>query len=325
MATGVSSWSTTASNNGTADSNVNWAEGMAPSAVNDSARSTMASVAKWRDDLSGTMITAGGSSSAYTASSNQGIASLIDGFTVAFVANHTNTGAATLAVDGLTAKPLRVATGAATPAGAIVSGSIYTASYEAGNDEWLLHGFFGDQTETPGVGKLYFGSTAPSGWLLCQGQAISRTTYAALFAIISTTYGIGDGSTTFNLPDMGGRVPAGKEATATRLTTADGGVDGDTLGAVGGSQSITLDATMIPSHTHTFTGSELPTHSHTSPIHAENAAIGAGGTSVVFGGSTLATTAVSAGTPAGTNDNTGGGLAHKNVQPTIVVNYIIKT
>ena len=54
-------------------------------------------------------------------------------------------------------------------------------------------------------------STAPSGWLLCYGQAVSRTTYAALFAVISTTYGVGDGSSTFNLPDLRGRSVAGKD------------------------------------------------------------------------------------------------------------------
>lgn len=57
----------------------------------------------------------------------------------------------------------------------------------------------------------YAGSSAPSGWLLCAGQAVSRTTYAALFSAISTAYGAGDGSTTFNLPDLRGRIPAGKD------------------------------------------------------------------------------------------------------------------
>lgn len=63
-----------------------------------------------------------------------------------------------------------------------------------------------------GIGPLpYAGPTAPSGWLLCFGQAVSRVTYAALFAAIGTSHGAGDGSTTFNLPDMRGRVPAGKD------------------------------------------------------------------------------------------------------------------
>lgn len=62
-----------------------------------------------------------------------------------------------------------------------------------------------------GIMMPFAGTAAPSGWLLCYGQAVSRTTYATLFAAISTQFGIGDGSTTFNVPDMRGRVPAGKD------------------------------------------------------------------------------------------------------------------
>jgi microcystin-dependent protein len=63
------------------------------------------------------------------------------------------------------------------------------------------------------------GSTAPSGWLLCQGQAVSRTTYAALFAVCGTTFGIGDGSSTFNLPNPKGRVVVGLDAAQTEFNT----------------------------------------------------------------------------------------------------------
>ena len=57
--------------------------------------------------------------------------------------------------------------------------------------------------------EAYAGATAPTGYLLCNGDPVSRTTYAALFAVTSTTYGVGDGSTTFNVPDLRGRVPVG--------------------------------------------------------------------------------------------------------------------
>lgn len=60
-----------------------------------------------------------------------------------------------------------------------------------------------------GVIQLYSGATAPTGWMLCDGTAISRTTYSALFAVTSTTYGVGNGTTTFNLPDLRGRAPIG--------------------------------------------------------------------------------------------------------------------
>jgi microcystin-dependent protein len=92
----------------------------------------------------------------------------------------------------------------------------------------------------------YAGSSAPTGWLLCNGAAVSRTTYADLFTAISTTFGTGDGSTTFNLPDCTGRVIAGKEAAATRLTSAVSGVDGATLGSASGSQSHTLTIPELP-------------------------------------------------------------------------------
>ena len=86
----------------------------------------------------------------------------------------------------------------------------------------------------------YAGSTAPSGWLLCFGQAVDRTAYAQLFGVVSTTYGTGDGSTTFNLPDLRGRVPAGKDdmggSAASRLTSTTITSGAATLGNSGGAQ-----------------------------------------------------------------------------------------
>jgi microcystin-dependent protein len=97
-----------------------------------------------------------------------------------------------------------------------------------------------------GMVQDFAGADAPSGWLLCYGQAVSRSTYSALFAKIGTTYGAGDGSTTFNLPDCRGRVAAGKDnmggTSANRLTAP---VNGDTLGAAGGSE--TVEFTVTPS------------------------------------------------------------------------------
>ena len=160
----------------------------------------------------------------------------------------------------------------------------------------------------PGVVLPFAGSAAPSSWLLCDGSAVSRTTYADLFAAISTTYGTGDGSTTFNLPDMTGRIPAGKEATATRLTSGVGGVDGGTLGAVGGAQSHTLTAAQLPAHAHPLNGGNSYYLMRTT-----------GGAVGLTSGTGVADTVTN------TSNNTGGGSAHPNVQPTIVLNYIIKT
>lgn len=155
----------------------------------------------------------------------------------------------------------------------------------------------------------YAGSTSPSGYLLCDGAPISRTTYSTLFGIVGITYGAGDGSTTFNLPDLQGRVIAGKDnmsgTSANRLTGLSGGVNGDVLGASGGNE------------THLLTSSEsgLPNHTHSGGV-SSSASNGA------------------AGDPFKTYDTTTGGVtggaqdastAHNNVQPTLILNYIIKT
>lgn len=154
---------------------------------------------------------------------------------------------------------------------------------------------------------VFAGASAPTGWLLCFGQAISRATYATLFAAISTTYGVGDGSTTFNLPDMRGRVAAGADnmggSAAGRLTSTTMSPDGNTLSATGGTQTHTLITAEMPSHTHAL--SDAYPGVNTGGSWQQN-----GG---AYGGSI------------GTIGSTGGGGAHLNVQPTLVLNYIIKT
>jgi microcystin-dependent protein len=179
----------------------------------------------------------------------------------------------------------------------------------------------------------YAGSAAPSGFLLCNGAAVSRTTYSDLFTVLSTTYGSGDGSTTFNLPDATGRVIAGKESSASRLTSGVGGVDGGTLGAVGGSQSHTLITGELPSHTHgagsyalgTLTiGSGAKVLQGTALSEDFDAPAGNGAEAVNKTGSALSVLSLDSGTVSGTSGSTGSGTAHANVQPTIVLNYIIK-
>jgi hypothetical protein len=144
MATGLYSWSQTAATNSTADSTINWAEGQAPSTVNDSARALMAVVAKWRDDISGTapsnvVLTTGGTANAQTLSTNGSIAALTNGWTVTFKAGATNTGACTLAVDSLTAKNIQRISGTNLLGGEIISGYVYTVTYHQPADTWVLH------------------------------------------------------------------------------------------------------------------------------------------------------------------------------------------
>ena len=153
----------------------------------------------------------------------------------------------------------------------------------------------------------YAGTSAPTGFLLCYGQAISRSTYADLFSAISTTYGTGDGSSTFNLPDLRGRVVAGQDdmggSSADRLTDQTGGLNGDTLGDTGGSETHTLSTAQLPAHTHTVAAQQQ-----------------VGGDSTNRGGSGQLGAAATI-----TTSSTGSGSAHNNVQPTIILNYIIRT
>jgi microcystin-dependent protein len=325
MPTGVQSWSKTPSNNATADSNVNWAEGMAPSAVNDSARAEMASVAKWRDDINGTLVTAG-TAGALTVISNQTFAGLTAGLMVAFVPHLTSTAAPTLSVDGLSARPLRSAPGVDLPSGVLSQGTPYAATYYAANGgEWILHGFFDYPGSMPiGSGVDYWGSTAPSSnFVFAFGQALSRTTYATLFARLGTAFGGGDGATTFNVPDCRGRVRAGKDdmggTSANRLTNQPGGLNGDVLGATGGGETHTLTEAQIPAHTHSVTD---PGHAHTgSSVASSGGAQGGSGANQAAG---TAPIVVNAATTGVSINSTGGGSSHNNTQPTIIANYIIR-
>jgi microcystin-dependent protein len=163
----------------------------------------------------------------------------------------------------------------------------------------------------------FAGASAPTGWLLCAGQNVSRTTHAALFAAIGTTYGVGDGSTTFGLPDLRGRVVAGKDnmggTSADRLTSP---INGDVLGASGGSQSHALVTGELPAHNH---GVSDPGHVHSGAVTGF-AALSASGT-VIGAVTSLGNT--SSNTTGITTQNTGSGTAHNNMQPTFILNKII--
>jgi len=154
---------------------------------------------------------------------------------------------------------------------------------------------------------MWLTDTAPDNWLLCYGQAISRTTYEDLFEVIGTTFGVGDGSTTFALPDLRGRIPLGQDdmggSSADRVTDAQA----DSIGGASGVEEVTL----------TSAQSGLPAHDH--DIRASS---GSGGNEVSRtsseGSDITDTTAIANNTAADAAS------AHTNVQPFITVNYIIK-
>lgn len=325
MALPFYNWSRTAASNSSADSTVNWAEGMPPSAVNDSARSMMASTAAFRDDIAGA-ITTGGTSTAYTVTSYQVFSSLaaMANQLIAFTPHATNGATVTLNVDGLGAKPLRSAPSVELPSGTLILGSPYVALYNNSDAVFYLQNFYVNPYVVP-IGTIldYSGSTAPnSSFVLAYGQAISRTTYSTYFSLVSTTYGTGDGSTTFNVPDLRGRVAAGKDdmggSSANRLTDADDGLNGDTLGDTGGSETQTLVTGNLPAYTPSGTIASTPSQSTVATGNA--GAAGVGSTGIIPSAlSNLTVTSTFTGTAQG-----GTSTAFGIVQPTIILSKIIR-
>ncbi len=207
----------------------------------------------------------------------------------------------------------------------------------------------------------YAGTTPPAGWLLCDGSAVSRTAYARLFAVIGTTYGAGDGSTTFNLPNLRGRFPVGQ----------DGSADFTVLGQTGGERAHTLTTGELPAHghwvpqqnvtsgnasanhTHDYTvqgnTASVSKHNHWAPISFQSVAAGSAtivaipnvtatqystsdagdhSHSLNLSGTTgfMSADHTHAVTVPGQNtDQTGGGGAHNTLPPYLVLSYIIKT
>ena len=139
MANGVPVWSMTAASNSNADDSINFAEGQAGSVVNDSARAMMARIAEWYADVSGNLVL-GGTSTAYTLTTNNVFASLIDGATVAARVNATSGATPTLAVDGLTAKQIRSVYGTNMPTGGMLINSIWSFTYDSTDDAWIAWG-----------------------------------------------------------------------------------------------------------------------------------------------------------------------------------------
>ena len=146
-----------------------------------------------------------------------------------------------------------------------------------------------------GVVVMFGGAAAPAGWLLCDGAAVSRMAYPSLFAAIGTTYGNGDGATTFNVPNLKGNVPVGLDAMQAEFAT---------LGHTGGEKAHVLSINEMPSHSHRWGDTQ------------------AGG--VTNNPGLLNNFNNTTGVPSRNTDSVGGGAAHNILQPYLTLNFIIK-
>lgn len=244
-------WSGTASNNASADPSINWAEGMSPSSVNDSARAMMARIAEWRSDLAGG--TATGGPVAYALTTLEGLPNPpLGGTLIGVVIGQTNGANPTLSTDGGTAFPIVVAlTGGAIPAGTFLANGQYRLRFTANTGgAWVAEAIYNQPGAVPlGAMVDFTGDTSPnSSFVIPAGQCISRTTYAAYFTIAGTRFGACDGTTTFAVPDVRGRIMATIDnlggTPAGRITTVGcGGLAFNSVGVVCGSQTATLTST----------------------------------------------------------------------------------
>jgi len=275
------------------------------------------------------------------------------GKTLRFISPLSNTGSTVLNPLALGVVTIKRVTNIGTvnlAGGEIVAGGVYDVLYD-GTNYILLNP---SVTDNPCDLKPFAGSTAPNGYALTFGQAISRTTFSSVFACAGVAWGPGNGSTTFNLPDLRGRSVFGKDdmggSAANRITAGVSGITGTTIGAAGGNQNVQQHNHVVnvtdPGHTHTVTD---PGHTHTiAHTHGFNALLtlsgitgapgafgtypdGAapsttGGTSTPnSGSSTTGITAANSNTTGitATTNNFGTGTAG-NVPPAAIVNWLIR-
>lgn len=259
------------------------------------------------------------------------------GMRVRFIVGHTNTGASTVNANGLGVKNLKGRDATSNPApGDLPAGQLIEAFYD-GTNFVVSNGVAYAVASVPSGAMFSFpGTTAPAGYLLCFGQAISRITYSTLFGLIGTTWGSGDGTGTFNLPDFRGRVIIGLDnmggTNAGRMVAANASI----LGINGGGSELntpvgTVSGTSTSGDT-TLNQGQMPSHNHPINLSTFNGhgGFGSGNDTPTWNGSSLVATDYSGGN--GSHNHVGGslsasftGTAGNTTQPWLAMNVIIKT
>lgn len=293
----------------------------------------MARTAEERDDTSGLLVTAG-SATAYTVTTNQVLntPTPTDGQYIAVTMHATNGLSPTLAADGGTAYPIQSAPGVAVGAATLILGSPYTLKFSVSNGAWMLRNFYGAPFSVPlGAMLPYTGDTAPnSNFVLPIGQAINRTTYAGYFAQVGTRFGVGDGVTTFNVPDMRQRTIFGSAMGGSdpgRISSTYFGGNPNTIGAVGGTDHTTVAVGNLPAITLTTTIA-AGQGSHQHPAQASGFQVPAGGPYALSAGSLMGTAPATdnATLPqmTGTTPLGGSGTPVPTIDPGIVLGFILR-
>ncbi|WP_208442306.1 phage tail protein [Bartonella raoultii] len=210
-------WSLKASENGGADSLINWSEGQRPSSVNNSARFMMQRIKEYLLDTGGViegivMVDDTQKTSAIRLQSQSQFLEYKNGLSICFKARGKNVGSTTISLNNLSGKAVykAIATGLLSLSGGeIQDGCLYTLVYDEEISGWQILNPTREQVSPlkrlpSGLIGPFAMEGLPSGWLVCDGRAYSRFVYWDLFAAIGTTWGAGDGVATFNVPDFRG-------------------------------------------------------------------------------------------------------------------------